>query len=694
MSISENTPTGKLMRSPSPHRQRSARVHSARLAGFCLLVAASLLVAACGSGGKTSTTAVPTTTSAHPTSALSTAWSLPGADLQNTRDVGGPINASNVSTLGVAWTDPITAATEFGGYSATPVVSGGVMYTQDLKSNVQAINVQSGKVLWTKKYNSTSIGPNGVTVANGTVFGASETSAFALQASTGKQIWIKKLIRNDHEGIDMPPGYHDGTVYVSTVPGNASNFYAGNGQAILWALNASNGAKQWKWDEVPTNLWSSTHTDINSGGGQWYPPTFDNQGNLYLGVANPAPFPGTAKYPWGSSRPGPDLYTDSIVKLSPQGKLLWFYQLTPHDIYDWDMENSPILATANGQQLVIDGGKGGILVAVNAQTGKLVWTRSVGVHDGHDNDHLFAEHGQTSKLHTPEVVEPGDFGGIESQLATNGTTVFAAVNNLPVTYTGPAIADLKPASFKTGTGDVVAVNEGTGRVEWDHKLPSSPYGGVTLANGVGFTTTFNGTLYAFNAATGAELSHTSLSSETNAPVAVVGDTVLTAASFPGPTGHGLIIAYRLGAHGTLPAATTKPPPPASATPSTNAGEQISTKTIPGLGPVLVNAQGRTLYLYVPDNHQKVTCVASCAEVWPPAFLPNGKKAIASGQVKQSLLGSDPDPAGGRVIAYAGWPLYTFVSDTAPGKATGQGLNLNGGLWYVLSPSGQVIKTKP
>ena len=55
--------------------------------------------------------------------------------------------------------------------------------------------------------------------------------------------------------------------------------------------------------------------------------------------------------------------------------------------------------------------------------------------------------------------------------------MFAAVNNLPVTYTGPSIAGLKPAPFKTGTGDLVAVNEATGKVRWDDKLPSSPYGG-------------------------------------------------------------------------------------------------------------------------------------------------------------------------------------------------------------------------
>jgi outer membrane protein assembly factor BamB/predicted lipoprotein with Yx(FWY)xxD motif len=667
-----------------------------RRAAACVVLTLGLALALAACGSSSPKAATGGSAAASP-GALPTAWSLPGADLQNTRDVGGPIKASNVSTLGVAWTDPISAVGQFGAYSATPVVSGGVVYTQDLQSNVQAINLQSGKVLWTTKYNSTDTGPNGVTVADGTVFGATETSAFALQASTGKQIWIKKLTRNVNEGIDMAPGFNNGTVYVSTVPGNANAFYAGNGQAILWALNASNGATRWKWEEVPSDLWSSAHTSINSGGGQWDPPTFDDRGNLYVGVANPGPFPGTAQYRWGSSRPGPDLYTDSIVKLDANtGKLIWYYQLTPHDIYDYDMENPPILATAGGRQLVIDGGKAGILVAVDAQTGKLVWTRSVGVHNGHDNDHLYAEKGETSKLHTPEVIEPGDFGGVESQLASNGTTVFAAVNNLPVKYTGPAKANVKFPDFTTGTGDLVAVNEATGQVKWDAKLPSSPYGAVTLANDVVFTTTLNGTLYAFNASVGAEIWHTGLGSETNAPVAVVGDTVLTAASFPGTAGHGSIIAYRLGAHGQLPAATTKSPPAVSAPAPSPAkgGAQISSRTLSGLGPVLVNAQGRTLYMFVPDKDQKVTCVSSCAEVWPPAFLPNRQKPIASGLVKQSLLGSDPDPAGGQVVTYAGWPLYTFVSDSAPGTATGQGLNINGGLWYVLSPSGQVIKTKP
>jgi predicted lipoprotein with Yx(FWY)xxD motif len=141
-----------------------------------------------------------------------------------------------------------------------------------------------------------------------------------------------------------------------------------------------------------------------------------------------------------------------------------------------------------------------------------------------------------------------------------------------------------------------------------------------------------------------------------------------------------------------PATTTSAPAATTSAPAN--GPKISTATISKLGSVLVNAQARTLYMFVPDNDNKVTCVGGCAAVWPPAFVPSGQKPAASGSVKQSLLGSDPDPSGGRVITYAGWPLYTYVADNGPGTATGQAINLNGGLWYVLSPSGKVIKTKP
>jgi predicted lipoprotein with Yx(FWY)xxD motif len=105
------------------------------------------------------------------------------------------------------------------------------------------------------------------------------------------------------------------------------------------------------------------------------------------------------------------------------------------------------------------------------------------------------------------------------------------------------------------------------------------------------------------------------------------------------------------------------------TPATVAGKAvvISTRTVPRLGTVLVDSKGRTLYMFVPDKRKRVTCVKTCAAVWPPVRLPTGAKPVAKAKAKASLLGSDRDPAGGRVVTYNRWPLYTYVADRAPGR---------------------------
>jgi len=121
---------------------------------------------------------------------------------------------------------------------------------------------------------------------------------------------------------------------------------------------------------------------------------------------------------------------------------------------------------------------------------------------------------------------------------------------------------------------------------------------------------------------------------------------------------------------------------------------VSTRSVSGLGPVLVNAQGSTLYIFEPDAHARVTCTGSCAQVWPPLKLANGGHPSASGAAKSSLLGSDPDPEGGHVVTYAGWPLYTYAGDSGPGNASGQGLDSNGGAWYAIAPSGRPVMGTP
>jgi len=134
-------------------------------------------------------------------------------------------------------------------------------------------------------------------------------------------------------------------------------------------------------------------------------------------------------------------------------------------------------------------------------------------------------------------------------------------------------------------------------------------------------------------------------------------------------------------------------PAASSTPATAAGVSLTTKTLPGVGSVLVNGQGRTLYVFMPDNAKKVTCTGACASVWPPLKISSGQKPAVSGGVDASKVSSDPDPSGGDVVTYAGWPLYLYVADPNPGTDHGQGINSSGGLWYVIAPSGTVVKGK-
>ncbi len=467
----------------------------------------------------------------------------PNGDPANTRNTGGPIKASTVSELEIAWTNPIEAESAFGSYASSPILSKGVLYSQDLASNVQAIEASSGDVLWTKKYELPDHGPNGVVVQGGMVFGATPNSAFALDQETGKQVWSVQLVRNEHEGIDMAPGYHDGIVYVSTVPVNVGEFYGAGGVGIVWALDAKTGKKLWHFDTVPKDLWGKP--DVNSGGGLWYTPAFDEHGSMYLGVGNPAPFPGTEGEPWGSSRPGPNLYSDSLVKLDAKtGKLEWYYQVTPHALYDWDFQNPPVLVKAGGKELVLGAGKSGIVAALDAKTGKPVWKKTVGKHNGHDDDGLLAMRGETSKLKLPALVYPGSLGGVIAPMATDGKSVFIPVVNAPLeTVTQTERQEPGPIG-----GELVALDVKTGALEWKHEFPNAAaFGFTTVVNDLVFATTSDGNVQAFDTSTGRVTWQETLPSGTNAGVMVAGDMMIAPAGLAAAEGQTpQLVAFRLG----------------------------------------------------------------------------------------------------------------------------------------------------
>ena len=109
-----------------------------------------------------------------------------------------------------------------------------------------------------------------------------------------------------------------------------------------------------------------------------------------------------------------------------------------------------------------------------------------------------------------------------------------------------------------------------------------------------------------------------------------------------------------------------------------------------LGTVLVTNKGFALYTFPPDAAHHVTCTGDCASAWPPLKLRAGETVTAGAGVRADLLRTAPDPGGGRVITYHGWPLYTYLGDASPGHAAGQGKNDDGGYWYVMRPSGQIL----
>jgi predicted lipoprotein with Yx(FWY)xxD motif len=117
---------------------------------------------------------------------------------------------------------------------------------------------------------------------------------------------------------------------------------------------------------------------------------------------------------------------------------------------------------------------------------------------------------------------------------------------------------------------------------------------------------------------------------------------------------------------------------------------ITTRSPPEVGRVLVTGKGYALYMFVPDRRRTVTCTGVCAGTWPPLMLPSGATLAAGPGIKTALLGSDPAPGGGRVVTYNGWPLYTYTGDVEPGQA----IDLNGGPWYVLRPSGAPLEPGP
>jgi predicted lipoprotein with Yx(FWY)xxD motif len=109
-----------------------------------------------------------------------------------------------------------------------------------------------------------------------------------------------------------------------------------------------------------------------------------------------------------------------------------------------------------------------------------------------------------------------------------------------------------------------------------------------------------------------------------------------------------------------------------------------------LGTILVDAQGRSLYLFLKDRNDRSACAGACAKFWPP-LLTTGRPTAGRG-AEAKLLGTTVRRSG-RQVTYDGHPLYTYLGDKRPGQTGGQGSTTFGAAWWVLAPNGhQITKT--
>jgi outer membrane protein assembly factor BamB len=378
--------------------------------------------------------------------------------------------------------------------------------------------LRNGRVLWRRRFfYAASPGPNGLAVAEGRVYGATDRMVFALSARTGKVLWRRVLARLGEPVIDIAPQVSDGTVFASTIG------LPPNGHGALYALSASSGGVRWRLSTIERR-WRFPKEA--GGGGAWYPPSVDGN-DVYWGIANPTPFGGSRKHPNGGAYAGRALYTDSLLVAGAQnGGLRWYDQVTPHDIRDYDFQLPPILLSSGGKKLVIGAGKAGLVIAWDRSSHRRVWQAGVGLH--RNNVGPLPAH--------PISVCPGLFGGIETPMAYAEETLFVPVIELCMQGSAVGYPSLRSIDVSQGKGELVALDVATGRRRWTAALPGPDFGCATVADGVVFTSTFAGRVYAFDTRDGTRLWSMQLRAGINACPSLAGNVLLVGAGVPTASG--------------------------------------------------------------------------------------------------------------------------------------------------------------
>jgi alcohol dehydrogenase (cytochrome c) len=452
-------------------------------------------------------------------------WLMYGRDYSNTRfSPLSQINAQNVHRLVPKW------VFQFGvldGQTTTPVVNNGVMYVTSSWSHLFALDASTGEMLWRYdhqlpeeigKYLCCDAVNRGVAVYHDKVYLATlDSHVVALDAKTGKPAWNTTL-------ADYKEAYTM-TVAPLVVKGKVIVGMSGSEYPIrlfIAALDAETGHILWKRYTIPTagengsETWGGDSWK-RGGGSAWVTGSYDPALNLvYWGVGNPAP-------DWdGAARPGDNLYTASTLALDANtGEIRFYFQYTPHDVWDFDGVNEAVLLTLKGHQAWLHADRNGFLYAIDRKSGEFIYGRPFVETNWATLDANGRPVVNKSKVPTrdylAEHVCPGPNGGKEwNPMAISPLTGYVYIPTREVCVdvqglqqspiSGQPYWGVKKIIFHRGFGQLLAANFETGNTAWAVRFKSPVMSGVLATGGhLVFAGTPEGKFIAFNDKTGQQL---------------------------------------------------------------------------------------------------------------------------------------------------------------------------------------------
>ena len=286
------------------------------------------------------------------------------------------ITRENVKQLVPAWAFPTGGQN---GLQAAPLVVDGVLYLENHQNHVFAMEAATGRPLWTYSYEAAESksqpipGARGLAIGYGLVYmGTHDNHLVALDAKTGKEIWnVQVPDPVPCCGITGAPLLVKDKVITGVTGGEVEH------RGYLTAFDAKTGKMVWRFNTTPSpgepgsETWSGDSWKTG-GASTWFTGSYDPELNLiYWGVGNPS-----SDFV-GDRREGTNLYTDSLIALDADtGKLKWYFQEVPHDLWDFDSNAEPVLVDLNQngrmRKLVIHSTKGGYAYVLDRETGKLV----------------------------------------------------------------------------------------------------------------------------------------------------------------------------------------------------------------------------------------------------------------------------------------------------------------------------------